>query len=70
MDDRILLRLPYVGSSLFNIIADIGVSSKLQEFLRGDVSLLNNLIPYTTIRSATFFVWSRPISKAGGTWLK
>ncbi|CAH0033425.1 unnamed protein product [Clonostachys rhizophaga] len=50
--------------------SDIGVSSKLQEFLRGDVSLFNNLIPYTTIRSATFFVWCRPMSTTGGTWRK
>ncbi|CAG9937320.1 unnamed protein product [Clonostachys rosea f. rosea IK726] len=46
---------------------DIGVSSQLEEFLRGDVSLFNNLIPYCTIRSASFFIC--PISAAGGTWL-
>ncbi|CAH0048986.1 unnamed protein product [Clonostachys solani] len=49
---------------------DIGVSSQLEEFLRGDISLFDNLNPYCAIRSATFFVWPRPISTAGGTWLE
>ncbi|CAG9998154.1 unnamed protein product [Clonostachys byssicola] len=47
---------------------DIRVSSQLEEFLLADVSLFKNLDPYSTIRSATFFIG--PISAADGSGLE